>query len=366
MSSPVAVICSFRLGGTDGVSIEAAKWDWALRSLGFSTRRVAGELVDGFRPRDAWVPFLAIDPVPGARIEPDALAAAFTGADLVVVENICSLPLNETASRVTAEVLRQHRGRVLFHHHDLPWERPHLAHLDEFPPARPGSLHVTINDHARSALRARGIDSITIRNAFDLDPTPGDRVATRAFLGYDDADVVLVQPTRAIARKEVGRGIEYAERLAALVDAPLRFWITGPAEDGFGPELERLVAAATVSVTIGRAARAADAYAAADAVVFPSSVEGFGNPVVESVAAHRPLVVGRYPVLDELTALGFEFFSVDDPRALMAWLDARASGTGDGNDRLEGNLAIAREHFDLEDLPQRITAALSTVGWESW
>ena len=26
---------SFRLGGTDGVAIEAAKWEWALRELGF-------------------------------------------------------------------------------------------------------------------------------------------------------------------------------------------------------------------------------------------------------------------------------------------------------------------------------------------
>ena len=158
MSTPVAVLCSFRLGGTDGVSIEAAKWEWALRTLGFATRRVAGELVDGLRPDDVWLPFLAIDPQPGACLNADVLAAALAGADLVVVENLCSLPLNETASTATAEVLDAHDGRVVFHHHDLPWEREHLAHLDSFPPRRRDSLHVTINDQARRALAARGID----------------------------------------------------------------------------------------------------------------------------------------------------------------------------------------------------------------
>jgi len=36
---------SYRLGGTDGVSIESAKWMRALGTLGFTSRRVAGELL---------------------------------------------------------------------------------------------------------------------------------------------------------------------------------------------------------------------------------------------------------------------------------------------------------------------------------
>src|SRR5262245_54921127 len=122
MSRPDAVFVSYRLGGTDGVSIEARKWEWALGELGVESRRVAGELEGGLRPDDTWLAFLAIDPVEGAEPQPDALGAAIAGASLVVVENVCSLPINRVASRLTAEVLAAHTGRVVFHHHDLPWE----------------------------------------------------------------------------------------------------------------------------------------------------------------------------------------------------------------------------------------------------
>jgi glycosyltransferase involved in cell wall biosynthesis len=361
VSTPVAVFLSFRLGGADGVSIEARKWEWALSQLGFATRRVAGEMVDGLRPDDTWLAFLAIDPLPGTYVEPDALAASIAGADLVVVENLCSLPLNLVASTTTAEVLEAHRGRVMFHHHDLPWERPALAHITGFPPARPNSLHITINELARVALAERGLDATLIRNAFDLDPIRGDRSGTRAAFGFTDDELVVLQPSRAIPRKEVGLGLAFAQDLASLVDdQPVRYWLTGPAENGFGPELDRLVASASIPVTQGRAPRPEDAYAASDLVVFPSSWEGFGNPVIEALVAHRPVVVGHYPVLDELVALGLRLLSLDDPRAVDRFLrspDPSVATT---------NMACLRSHFDLNDLPRRLSAAFATVGWGQW
>ena len=342
------------------MSVEAAKWEWALRELGFATRRVAGELADGLRPDDAWLPFLAIDPVEGAQPEPDALAAALAGCDLVVVENLCSLPLNETAAETTAEVLDRHDGRVLFHHHDLPWERSHLAHLDAFPPRRRNSLHVTINEAASRALASRGIDAVTIRNAFDVDPAAGDRATTRESFGFSVRETVVVQPTRAIPRKQVARGLRFAEDVAGMLGAPVRFWLTGPVEEGYGPELERLVATAKVPVARGRAPRTPDMYAASDAVVFPSSWEGFGNPVVESVVAGRPIAVDRYPVLEELLGLGFRLFSVDEPEALVSYLRAP------DQEQLQANRSVAQRNFDLRDLPGRIADAFATVGWKDW
>ncbi len=359
MTPPTAVICSYRLGDADGVSVETRKWEEALRRLGFRTRRVAGELGDP-RREDTLLPFLAIEPPPGVALDPSAFALAIRDADLVVVENLCSLPINEDAATLARHVLADHAGRVLFHHHDLPWERAHLAHLVDFPPRRPNSLHVTINEQARVSLAERGIEAVTIRNAFDLAPAPGDRLATRRALGVPLEDRLVLQPTRAIPRKEVGRGIRFAEELAARSERPVTYWLTGPAEDGFDDRLAGLLEAARVDVRLGRAARAEDAYAAADVVVFPSSWEGFGNPVIESVIARRPVVTATYPALEELRGLGLDLFSVDDVARVDRWM------RDPSRDVLDRNLEVVREHFDVRDLPRRLTAAFATVGWGEW
>ena len=71
-----------------------------------------------------------------------------------------------------------------------------------------------------------------------------------------------------------------------------------------------------------------DAYAACDLVVFPSTGgEGFGQPVIESVWADRPLAVLSYPALEEILALGFSFLPADDPDAVAR--RAPAAGRGD-------------------------------------
>jgi mannosylglucosylglycerate synthase len=355
-----AVVLSYRLGGTDGVSVEAGKWEWALRDLGFTTRRVAGEMCDPPRTDDVVVPGLALD-APERSTLGHLLAAALDGADLVVAENLCSLPINAHASHATAEVLGRHRGRVAFHHHDLPWQRAELAAVRGLPPDLPGALHVVINEHSRRELAARGIAARTIRNTFDFDAPPGERDGTRGALGFVDSDLVALQPTRAIPRKNVPGGLRFAEALADLVpDRRVTYWLTGPAEDGYDRVLAEVMARTSLTLTVGRAASAADAYAAADVIVFPSTWEGFGNPVVESAVARRPLVAHRYPVLDELVAAGVRVFSVDDTAEVAAWLKAPDRLT------LEANREAARRQFSLADLPGRLDAAFSGHGWTSW
>ncbi len=359
--APVVVQISYRLGGADGVAVEARKWEWALRELGFDVRRVAGELDDGLRPDDTWLPFLAIDPVDGSAPDPGALAAAIVGADLVIVENLCSLPINPDAASLAASVLDEHRGRVVFHHHDLPWQRAGLHTPENIPPHRDDSLHVTINDHSRVQLENRGFTAVTLRNAFELDPRRGDRDATRAEFGFAPNDLVLLQPTRAIPRKNIPAAIAFAADLARREPGrSLRLWITGPAEDGYDDVFARLVADSDVPVTVGRATSAPDAYAAADLILFPSTWEGFGNPVIESIAHRRPIVVGSYPVLDELRAFGVRLLSIDDPATVDEWLRAPDPAV------LETNVALVRPHCSLADLPQRIGGVFDAAGWTRW
>lgn len=342
---PTAAVVSFRLGGPDGVSVEAAKWGWALGRLGFTVRTVAGA-----GEADVVLPGLAID----AHAPPPAgeVSAAIDGAALVVVENLCSLPLNPAAAAVVADALAGRR--VLLRHHDLPWQRPRFAGSPP-PPTDPSWVHVTINDLSRAELAGHGIRATTVRNTFDPAPPTGRRQEARSRLGVASGRRLVVQPTRALARKGVPAALALAEALDAV------YWLLGPAEDGYGPELHRLLASAAVPVIHGLGdASMADAYAAADAVVFPSTWEGFGNPVVEAALHRRPLALHRYPVAVELEAFGFRWFPAGDAAPLAAWLDRPDPGL------LDQNQAVARKHFNLHDLPRRLAAVFDQAGWASW
>jgi mannosylglucosylglycerate synthase len=359
-----SVTISFRLGGDDGVSVEARKWEWALRELGFETRRVAGTIEDDGQADDVVLPTLAID----ATEPPDehAISNAVDGADLVVVDNICSLPLNLAAAQAVARVAAQHRGRVVLRHHDLPWQRRNLKHLEaEFPPRIEGALHATVNLRSRRELQARGFkDATTIHNYFDLAPAPGDRATTRKAFGFTDDDVVLFQPARAIERKNVPGGLRFAQRLHQLApDRAVQYWLSGPAEDGYAPTLARILERSPVPLTIGRADVAADAYAAADLVVFPSTWEGFGNPIIESTAARRPCVAYPYPVLAELLASGVRVFSTEQPEQVVRFLEERA----EVRERyFDANVHRAEVSFALADLPPAIDEAFAAHGWLAW
>jgi mannosylglucosylglycerate synthase len=369
--APQAVTVSFRLGGDDGVSVEARKWSWALHELGFETRRVAGELEDGAYGDDIVIPRLAIESPEPTASHPatpliGALRSAFDGADLVIVDNLCSLPLNVEAARAVTAVVAEHRGRVCFRHHDLPWQRRHLAHLErEFPPRLPGALHATINLRSRRELHARGYaDAVTVHNYFELDPPPGDRDTTRKQFGFGADEFVMFQPARAIERKNVPGALRFAQQLRALAPAlELRLWVSGPAEDGYGPVLDRVIEKATVPVTLGRASSAADAYAASDLVVFPSTWEGFGNPVIESIAYRRPCVAYPYPVLAELVAAGVRVFSTQQPDTVVKFL---AEQPAVRNRYFEANVNRARVSYALADLPAAIDETFSGHGWISW
>jgi glycosyltransferase involved in cell wall biosynthesis len=333
-------LISFRLGGTDGVSIEAAKWKVAFETLGHVVTTVAG---DG--DCDLLLAGLAI----GAHEPPsrEELESALLGVDLVVVENLASLPLNVAARDVLYEVLWDRRA--LFHHHDLSWQREHLAHFDS-PRDRPLWRHVAINELSVRELSVRGITAELVSNSFDCDPPRGERNATRASLGLND-ERLLLMATRALPRKNVAGAL----RLASDLDATL--WILGPSEDGYEDELEQLLRSTKTRVLRGLGdATIHDAYAACDLVVMPSTWEGFGNPVLESVTHRRPLALLWYPVAIEIAAHGFSFFALDEVAKISEFL-ARPDET-----LLNANLEVARRDFNVEDLAPRLRIILDGLG----
>jgi glycosyltransferase involved in cell wall biosynthesis len=333
-------IVSYRLGGTDGVSIEAAKWAGAFEAMGAAVTTIAGEgaanhLIEGLGSE-------AEGPV-----DESALVTALAGADLVVVENCCSLPLNPGVGPVLARVLA---GRpAILRHHDLPWQRIQFADCAP-PPDDPAWWHVTVNERSRLELAARGIRAVAMYNCFDPEPAPGDRAGTRARIGVLEGESVLLQPTRAIPRKNVAGGVRFARAVGAT------YWLFGPAEDGYGLELNKILAQAGIRVVFGRphGDSVADAYAACDMVVLPSTFEGFGNPAIESAMYRKPLAIGSYPVAAELRRYGFSWFDVATPAPAARWLSAPDEGV------LDRNQYIARMRFSTDELTTRLNSLVTS------
>ena len=161
---PTCAIVSFRLGLSDGVSVVAATWQRALRTFGFDVVTIAGDGAVDHR-----VPGLAIgaaDPP-----TPEDLADVFADTDLVVVENLCTIPLNLPAARAVASVLR---GRpAILHHHDPAWQQEKYARVHELPPTDPAWRHVVINRLSLLQFAELGLDATLIYNGFDPYPPPG-------------------------------------------------------------------------------------------------------------------------------------------------------------------------------------------------
>lgn len=339
---PVCALVSFRLGLTDGVSIVAARWGEILENLGFEIVTVAGE-----GPAQRIVPGLAL----GATEPPSSgqVESALADADLVVVENLCTIPMNLPASRAVARA-RASLPTVL-HHHDPPWQRDRYRHITELPPTDGAWEHVSINAFTRSELAARGIQATTIRNPFDLDVAPGRRSQTRARLGLPADTPLLVHPVRAIERKNIPKAIEVATQLGAV------YWLLGAAEEGYGPILEGILADASCPVLHHGWESIPDAYAASDLVGFPSLWEGFGNPPIEAAIHGRPAFVGDYPAARELRSLGFAWFDPDDIAGMDACLEAPDASM------IENNRRLAEAHFSMAVIQRHVAALLDRRGW---
>ncbi len=335
-----------------------------LADLGFAVVTVAGE-----GPVDRLVPSLAIGaPAPPGGRGPehndaldDEIATALADADLVVVENLCTLPLNLPAALSVGRVLTGRRA--VFHHHDPPWQRAEWAHVDALPlrgddgagDAGVGGSwrHVTINALTAAEFADRGIPATCIYNGFPLPPPPDPRrrAELRSHLDVSDTEVLVAHPVRAIPRKRIDRALALCGELGAT------YWLWGPAEFGFGAELDRLVADARCRVLRTPPPDADAGYDACDLVVFPSDWEGFGNPPVEAALRGLPAAVGPYPVGRELAALGFSWLDAADPGAVAA-----ALGSPD-TDTLDRNRGLAEHWFGIDRVADDLTALLGGAGW---
>lgn len=404
-----------RLSGTDGVSLEVAKWVKVLQRLGHKTFYCAGEL-GGYAAGGTLIPKLhfsneeiqrinrrafgqAADENPHRLVEEIGLLARelhnpileFIYAnhlDLIIVQNALAIPMNLPLGLCLTDLIAEKSIPTIAHHHDFYWERERyqtnafLDFLDTyFPPNLPIIRHVAINTIAQNRLKERrGLDSTIIPNVFDFATPPPTldeyNQDFRQALGLDAETPLIIQPTRVIQRK----GIELAIELVSKLGLGKRLFITHSAGDeglAYWRWVEREARMMGISLELvnhitgderGRSNgekiySLADAYINADLITYPSIYEGFGNALIEAVYYKRPVVVNRYPVYNsDIRPLGFQFIELDgfvDDRAVELVMQIIKSPE-DAHDMVESNFAIAREHFSLEMLEAKLKQVLAS------
>jgi glycosyltransferase involved in cell wall biosynthesis len=403
-----------RLSGTDGVSLEVAKWARVLQRLGHEMFYCAGEL-GGYAAGGTLVPKMHFlnediqringrafganaDKEPYPLLEEISLLASelrdpirqFIYAnrlDLIIIQNALAIPMNLPLGVCLTDLIRETGIRTIAHHHDFYWERERyqtnafLDFLDTyFPPDLPTIRHVTINTIAQNRLKGRRkIDSLVVPNVFDFAaPPPIPDEYNRDFhqaAGLSESAPFILQPTRVIQRKGIELAIELVSRLGL---SETRLFVTHSARDeglaywhwverearmmGVSLELiDHLIDDERKQVNGKKTYSLADAYLNADLITYPSIYEGFGNALLEAVYYKRPVVVNRYPVYNsDIRPLGFQFIELDgfvDDRAVEQSIQIIQSPK-DANGMVEGNFAIAREHFSLETLEGKLKQVL--------
>ncbi len=168
--------------------------------------------------------------------------------ELLIVENALTIPLNLPLGLAITEFVAETGYPVIAHHHDFHWERQRFMNNSvhdyiaaAFPPHLPSIRHVVINSLQAHQLASRiGVASMIIPNVMDFDspPPPLDDYANtvRADLGVGPDQYLILQPTRIIQRK----GIEHAIELTRRIGLPAELVISHAAGDE-GTDYEKRV-----------------------------------------------------------------------------------------------------------------------------
>ncbi len=339
---------STRFAGTDGVSLESAKWAKVLWRDKHVSYWYAGVLdrdegvsmcipeVYFGHPENEWINeriWGHSHRAPEVTRRIHDLTEYIKGTiyefihefdiTLLIIQNALTIPMHLPLGVAITEFLAETMMPAIAHHHDFYWERSRFQvnnvpdFLDmAFPPRDISLQHVVINQAAREELALRkGLSSMLVPNVFNFDvPPDGDDdygSDIRDEIGLEPDDKLILQPTRIVPRK----GIEHSIALVKYLNDPrCKLVISHAAGDEGSDYPDQLVELAEAEGVDMRffGHRVADRrhvngngdkmyvlhdmYPQSDLVMYPSIYEGFGNALLEAFYFKVPIIVNRYPV----------------------------------------------------------------------
>jgi len=402
---------STRFAGTDGVSLETAKWAKVFEDQRFHCYYFAGELdrpsKQSFLVQRAHFMDPEIRDIFNTAFSPHAngkrgrqLTSRIHTAkeklkdklykfisnfsiDLLIPENSVTIPLNIPLGLAITEVIAETGLPTIAHHHDFFWERQQFKtnlvwdYLNmAFPPHLPTIRHVVISSSADNQLSLRtGISATIIPNVMDFEtpPPPPDAYSSdvRQALGLEPDEHLILQPTRVVKRK----GIENAIELVSRLKIKARLVISHASGDEGHDYEQRIVNYSErmgvntlfVSDIIGERRGTTedgrkiytlyDIYHHADFITYPSTIEGFGNAFLEAVYFRKPILVNLYSIYSfdikpkGFTAVEIEGYVTDE--AVQQTLEL-IRNKGLREEMVEKNYALGKRFFSYEVLQDKL------------
>ncbi len=408
---------STRFAGTDGVSLESAKWAemfWEDRHVSFwysgrsdrhpDISHCVPEAYFG-HPENLWLLDKIWKRTQRTRLVTERIQEITAylkntlydfverfGIDVLIPENALAIPMHIPLALAITEFLAETQMPAIAHHHDFHWERTRYAinsvmdYLEmAFPPTMPNIRHTVINRAAQEQLSLRkGISSMLIPNVFDFanPPPQTDDYArdVREQIGLRPDDVFILQPTRIVPRK----GIEHAIKLVGMLGNPDKYKLVishDAGDEGYEYETlikdlarEENVDLRLISDRIGDVRQFDaegqkiytlwDLYPHADLVTYPSTYEGFGNALLEAIYFKVPLVVNRYSIfIQDIEPKGFNLVVIDgfitketvnEVRHVLDNPKARQK-------MVDYNYRVARQYYSYRLLRRCLRTVLTTV-----
>ncbi|MDG2123679.1 MAG: glycosyltransferase family 4 protein [Verrucomicrobiales bacterium] len=251
------------------------------------------------------------------------LGGVLEGCDVVFVHNVLVMPFNMDVTAALWRLAKERSGvRWVNWIHDIAAVNPDYVldlegEMRALTQAAEGFEHVAISKLRQEQFcRLTGVlegECPVVPNGVEylrlMRLTERVKWLVEEF-GVLYRDIVLINPTRVLRRKNIEMGVRVVAQLKAL-GAKVLYLVTGapdphnPASSEYGEELKRLILELGVErevIFLSELFRVEDddlisLYQVSDALFFPSRREGFGLPLLEAAMFRIPaFCVGREPM----------------------------------------------------------------------